>query len=44
MTEVKVKFKNCYGINELEYTFDFTDKKVYSIYAPNGAMKTSFAT
>ncbi|HIP27056.1 MAG TPA: hypothetical protein EYG80_05320 [Flavobacteriaceae bacterium] len=43
MTEVKVKFKNCYGINELEYTFDFTDKKVYSIYAPNGAMKTSFA-
>ena len=43
MNKVKINFENCYGINKLEYTFDFADKKVYSIYAPNGAMKTSFS-
>lgn len=50
MPILKVKLKNCYGIRELDEEFSFdisqniTDKtKTYSIYAPNGAMKSSFA-
>src|SRR5690606_29910044 len=35
--------ENCYGIKKLAHTFDFTKCKAYSIYAPNGFMKTSFA-
>ena len=42
-TELKIKLENCYGIKKLEHTFDFSKKKVFSIYAPNGTMKTSFA-
>jgi len=34
--------ENCYGIKKLDYNFVFT-RKISSIYAPNGAMKTSFA-
>ena len=45
------EFVYCYGINELNYNFDFSPKdkngkamaKVYAIYAPNGVMKSSFA-
>ncbi|MDR0799962.1 MAG: hypothetical protein LBN01_00285 [Endomicrobium sp.] len=40
---VVMHFKNCYGINELDYPFDFNETKSYAIYAPNGTMKTSFA-
>ncbi|WP_066891218.1 hypothetical protein [Clostridium nigeriense] len=43
MDKIKIDFINCFGINELKYTFDFTSKKACSIYAPNGTMKTSFA-
>ncbi|MGV8980548.1 hypothetical protein [Clostridium sp.] len=43
MDKIKIDFKNCFGIKELNYTFDFTNDKAYSIYAPNGTMKTSFA-
>lgn len=45
MNELKVILKNCYGIQNLDKTFDFTTPrmaKVYAIYAPNGLMKTSF--
>lgn len=42
-TELKINFENCYGIKKLEYQFDFSQRKVFSIYAPNGTMKTSFA-
>lgn len=44
MNKLKVKLKNCYWIKELdaEDVFDFTDSNVYSIYAKNGSMKTSF--
>src|SRR5690606_22985917 len=42
-TTLKVRFDNCYGIKTLSHDFDFSVKKVYSIYAPNGTMKTSFA-
>ena len=39
-----VKLKNCFGINKLDYTFEFTEAhKTFSIYAQNGSMKTCFA-
>jgi hypothetical protein len=38
-----VELTNCYGIRELKTDFDFSDSRAYAIYAPNGAMKTSFA-
>jgi energy-coupling factor transporter ATP-binding protein EcfA2 len=43
MNKLKIELENCYGINKLKYDFDFTDKRTYAIYAPNGIMKTSFA-
>ena len=43
MNKIKVELEHCYGINKLNYTFDFRNRKIYSIYAPNGVMKTSFA-
>lgn len=43
MQKLKIHFENCYGIKKLVYDFDFSSKKIYSIYAPNGTMKTSFA-
>jgi hypothetical protein len=42
MIKIFVDFEHCYGINKLQYDFDFT-KNTISIYAPNGSMKTSFA-
>jgi len=47
MDELKVNLKNCYGISSLDETFDLSNvrgkAKAYSIYAPNGLMKTSFS-
>ena len=43
MNKVSVNLTNCFGIDKLEYEFDFSTKNVYSIYAKNGLMKTSFA-
>ncbi|WP_413514136.1 hypothetical protein [Myroides odoratus] len=43
MRLLKIKFEHCYGIKKLEEDFDFSSKKVFSLYAPNGTMKTSFA-
>lgn len=50
MNKLNIKFKHCYGIKKLEKEFNFkTDTKnnkknrTFSIYAPNGVMKTSFA-
>ncbi|TWW08093.1 hypothetical protein E3A20_27780 [Planctomyces bekefii] len=43
MRKLKINLKHCYGIKSLKYDFDFSTKKTYSIYAPNGSMKTSFA-
>jgi hypothetical protein len=43
MKKLIINIENCYGISKLEYTFDFEKSKVYSIYAPNGVMKTSFS-
>lgn len=43
MKKLAINFENCYGIKKLEYAFDFSKKNAYSIYAPNGFMKTSFS-
>lgn len=43
MKKVTVKIENCYGIGSLNHVFRFDDSKVYSVYAPNGFMKTSLA-
>ena len=47
--KLSIFLENCYGIKRLgsattPYIFDFSDgNKSFAIYAPNGAMKTSFA-
>jgi len=44
LTLVKISLKNCYGIDALEHTFDFSNKNMpVLVYAPNGVMKTSLA-
>ncbi|MWD26890.1 hypothetical protein E0K89_005305 [Aquicoccus sp. SCR17] len=43
-TTVSVNMKNCYGIDALEHTFDFSNNNMpVLVYAPNGVMKTSLA-
>jgi hypothetical protein len=44
MNSLHVDFENCYGIKKLQAKFDFSVDKAYAIYAPNGSMKSSFAT
>ncbi|QZA78127.1 hypothetical protein K4H28_01440 [Deefgea tanakiae] len=41
--KLNIDLKNCYGISELKYCFDFTNSSCYAIYAPNGFMKTSLS-
>ena len=48
LEKLDISFKNCYGINNLEFEFDFNRRgsrrsNVYAIYASNGVMKSSFA-
>jgi energy-coupling factor transporter ATP-binding protein EcfA2 len=43
MDRVSVDLQNCYGIKALKYDFDFSKTNAFAIYAPNGAMKSSFA-
>jgi ABC-type multidrug transport system ATPase subunit len=47
VNKLKLNLENCYGISKLEFEFDLAakgkSKGVYSIYAPNGSMKSSFA-
>ena len=43
MNKLNVDLENCYGIKKLQKQFDFTEQTAYAIYAPNGAMKSSFA-
>lgn len=38
-----VEMRNCYGIGSLVANFSFEENRTTVIYAPNGAMKTSFA-
>ena len=42
--QVKINLTNCYGIDALKHTFDFSNNNMpIVIYAPNGVMKTSLA-
>ncbi|MFI5086996.1 MAG: hypothetical protein ACHP7I_01255 [Terriglobales bacterium] len=43
MNRVGIELINCYGIKRLSKQFDFSQSRVYAIYAPNGAMKSSMA-
>jgi len=44
MKKLKLDLKHCYGIKKLQAEFDFeTHGDVFTIYAPNGVMKTSLA-
>lgn len=44
MNNLKVELEYCYGIKRLTAEFDFSKNgSVFSVYAPNGVMKTSFA-
>jgi ABC-type lipoprotein export system ATPase subunit len=43
MKKLTLDLEHCYGIRRLKYSFDFSKKNVYAIYAPNGAMKSSLA-
>lgn len=48
MNKLSIELTNCYGIKHLKTEFDFASSKssrpnVFAIYAPNGAMKSSFA-
>lgn len=43
MKSINIKLQNCFGIGQLEHTFDFSKSNTYLIYAPNGTMKTSFS-
>jgi hypothetical protein len=46
MNKLTINLEYCHGITKLKETFDFSkkNKNAYAIYAPNGSMKTSFAT
>lgn len=42
--KIRINWKNCFGIKQLEHEFQFVNNKpVHLLYAPNGTMKTSFA-
>lgn len=43
MNKITVDLEYCYGIKSLKANFDFSQNKSYAVYAPNGAMKSSFA-
>jgi hypothetical protein len=43
MERVSIDLKHCYGIKDLKKDFEFTKAQAYSIYAPNGVMKSSLA-
>lgn len=43
MEKLNFELRNCYGINYLSESLNFGEKNIFSIYAPNGTMKTSFA-
>lgn len=43
MDKLNISLNNCFGIGELNHTFDLSKDKTIMIYAPNGTMKTSLA-
>jgi ABC-type cobalamin/Fe3+-siderophores transport system ATPase subunit len=43
MNRVTIDLEHCYGIKKLQADLDFTQQRVYALYAPNGVMKSSLA-
>jgi hypothetical protein len=43
MESVGLELEHCYGIKKLSLQLDFSGERVYALYAPNGAMKSSLA-
>lgn len=43
MDELKLELENCYGIQKLNTSIDYSNNNVAVIYAPNGTMKSSLA-
>lgn len=43
METLKLNLKNCYGIQSLKESIDYSKNNVAVIYAPNGTMKSSLA-
>jgi len=43
MKNIDLELVNCFGINELKHTFNFSKSNTCIVYASNGVMKTSFA-
>lgn len=43
MKALRVEFRNCHGIRELDAEFSFEKCNAVAVYAPNGTMKSSFA-
>ncbi len=43
MQKLNIDLEYCYGIKRLQHQFDFSQRKAYAVYAPNGVMKSSLA-
>ena len=43
MNELRLDLSNCYGIQRMNTSIDYTNNNVAIIYAPNGTMKSSLA-
>lgn len=43
MKQLKFVLENCYGINRMIHSIDYSNNNVAIIYAPNGTMKSSLA-
>lgn len=43
MDKISCNLTNCYGIQNFQYEFDFSDTNAICVYARNGLMKTSFS-
>jgi hypothetical protein len=43
MQRLLIDLEHCYGIKKLSTQLDFSDCRVFAVYAPNGVMKSSFA-
>lgn len=43
MNELNLELENCFGIQKMNASIDYSNKNVSVIYAPNGTMKSSLA-
>src|SRR5260370_28385319 len=43
MDRISIDLEHCYGIKKFSQELDFSTERVYALYAPNGAMKSSLA-